>query len=992
MRPTRYRKNLGVPPTHQDDRRRWYLAESALENGRALQLVAPWRNPPAYEAKRDPPQPGMVKQVVSQVEKLSVKDREANEAEDKILTSQRASVLDKEGQEREEKGGDNSGTGAITHVATDSKTADNTTLPHDPAKTNTNTEFAVSAGSVDNNTNTPLAPGTWKRRAREEGEDDKGNTEKTSNIKLTVLMGKRKVEREKKDAIKKKKGQGDNLSASQKEDPGPEEEQVATSPGAAGQLTGANDGSNGQWTDDPKDINKMATDFFNKLYTKDSQVVLDELINLLHQPITNEMNEKLCREFSDEEVGDALFQIGPINAPGPDGLPGRFFQRNWAIMKQDVIEAVREFFKTGEMAEGANDTVIVLIPKGQNQECLADYRPISLCNVIYKIISKCLVNRLRPLLDNVISETQSAFIPGRLITDNAIIAFEGFHKIQKHKHANNTHCAYKIDLSKAYDRVDWDFLEKAMLKMGFCKTWTSWIMSCVKSVRFAVRVNGSTLPPFTPSRGLRQGDPLSPYLFLLIGEALTCILKHEVIRGSITPLKVARRASGISNLLFADDCLLFFKAIKEEAHAVKSALNLFQRCIGQLVSVNKCSVLFSQACPTAVQEEIKSTLGVTSFTFEEKYLGLPTPEGRVKSDQFQPIMVRFTKRLTNWAERFMSHGVKDTLIKSVAQALPRYVMGIFKMSTGFCEQFERLIRDFWWGDDQNSRKVHWMAWENMIKPKCKGGIGFRDMACFNQALLARQAWRLIQRPDNLCARVLKAKYYPNGNILDTVFASDASPAWKGVEFGLQLLKEGTIKRIGNGRDTQFARDNWLPRDSGLKLAGLKKNSRRRWVNQLFLQDSNSWNANLLRELFHDFDVQTILKIRLPEHEVKDCVAWHYEPNGIFSVKSAYKLAINLKHKGTGVESSSNQNNGERKIWDTIWKTNVPPKVKVFGWRVATNSLATWDNKYRRTLETNNTCPICANGVEDAFHASVACTKARALRDVMRKEWKLPDDV
>jgi ribonuclease HI len=735
----------------------------------------------------------------------------------------------------------------------------------------------------------------------------------------------------------------------------------------------------------------MATDFFKCLYTEDRGVVAHDLINMLHSPISPEMNLALCREFTDEEIGDALFQIGPIKAPGPDGLPGRFFQRNWAIMKQEVIGAVKDFFRSGKMAEGVNDTVIVLIPKGPNPESLADYRSISLCNVVYKIISKCLVNRLRPILDSIISETQSAFVPGRLITDNAIIAFEGFHKIQHHNNQNSSHCAYKLDLSKAYDRVDWNFLEKAMMKMGFCTTWTNWIMACVRSVRFSVRINGSTLDTFTPSRGLRQGDPLSPYLFLLVGEALTCILKNEVTKGSITPLKVARRAPGISHLLFADDCLLFFKATKEEAQAVNNALNLFQRCTGQLLSVNKCSVLFSQVCPTEAQEEVKTALKVTSYTFEEKYLGLPTPDGRMKGEHFQPIMDRFTKRLTNWAEKFMSHGAKDILIKAVAQALPGFVMGVFKMSAGFCDQFERLIRDFWWGDEQGQRKVHWLAWENMIKPKGKGGIGFRDISLFNQALLARQAWRLIQRPNSLCARVLKAKYYPNGNILDTVFATDPSPVWRGVEFGLELLKKGIIKRIGNGKNTQFSRDNWLPRDSGLKIAGLKKNSRRRWVNQLILPNSNSWNTSLLRELFYDFDVDTILKIKLPGYEVEDCVAWHYENNGCFTVKSAYRLAMSLKQQNRGNESSSSQLNGDRPIWKTIWKASVPPKVRVFGWRVATNSLAMKENKCRRTLEVNNICSVCGNGTEDAHHATVSCTKAKALRHALREVWDLPGE-
>ena len=131
------------------------------------------------------------------------------------------------------------------------------------------------------------------------------------------------------------------------------------------------------------------------------------------------------------------------------------------------MNAVLNLFKEGSMPKGINDAVIVLIPKKNNLEYLKDFRPISLCNMIYKVISKYLVNRLRPLLDELISETQSAFIPGRLITDNATIAFERFYKIQHSRQSANTHCALKLDLAKAYDRVDWDFMEAALSKLGF---------------------------------------------------------------------------------------------------------------------------------------------------------------------------------------------------------------------------------------------------------------------------------------------------------------------------------------------------------------------------------------------------------------------------------------------------------------------------------------------------------------------------------------------
>ncbi|XP_073362462.1 uncharacterized protein [Aegilops tauschii subsp. strangulata] len=206
-------------------------------------------------------------------------------------------------------------------------------------------------------------------------------------------------------------------------------------------------------------------------------------VPLFEEMITAEMNTKLCGQFSEKEISDALFQIGPLKAPGPDGLPARFFQRHWSILKDEIIAEVSEFFATGIMPEGVNSTTIVLIPKVDNPKMMTEFRPISLCNVVYKIISKCLVNRLRPILGDVVSEEQSAFVPGRLITDNALIAFKCTHYIRQEKDPDRSFCAYKLDLSKAYDRVDWRFLEQVMQRMGFASQWVKWIMACVISVR-----------------------------------------------------------------------------------------------------------------------------------------------------------------------------------------------------------------------------------------------------------------------------------------------------------------------------------------------------------------------------------------------------------------------------------------------------------------------------------------------------------------------------
>jgi hypothetical protein len=286
----------------------------------------------------------------------------------------------------------------------------------------------------------------------------------------------------------------------------------------------------------------MVRDFFKDLYTADLGVNPQELVQLFRPMITEEMNAELCKEFSDEEISDTLFQIGPLKAPGPDGFPARFFQKNWKIMKPDVVTGVKRFFQNGQMPSGVNDTSIVLLPKKEDPEQLKDFCPISLCNVIYKVISKCLVNRLRPLLHGIIAPMQSAFIPGRMITDNALIAFECLYAIRSGNNNRKKFGAYKLDLNKAYDWVDWGYLEGVLRRLGFHSKWVQWIMECVTTICYSVRFNNEPLQSFTPSRGLCQGDPLSPYLFLLVANGLSQILQHEVQRGALKELQICRRA------------------------------------------------------------------------------------------------------------------------------------------------------------------------------------------------------------------------------------------------------------------------------------------------------------------------------------------------------------------------------------------------------------------------------------------------------------------
>ena len=278
-----------------------------------------------------------------------------------------------------------------------------------------------------------------------------------------------------------------------------------------------------------------------------------------------------------------------------------------------------------------NKTFIVLIPKVSNPTYLSQFRPISLCNVTYKIISKVHVNRLKKILPELISPEQPAFVPGRLITDNVIAAYECLHFMKRSRSKNRSHCALKVDMMKAYDRVEWNYLEAVMLKLGFPSSWVTKIMNCVKSVAFVLLLNGCKQDEFRPTRGIQQGDPISPYLFFIVAEGLSCLLRARASNENVKGVVVAPTASAVNHLLFADDCLLMFRANEEGAHIIKNTIQQYCAASGQRVNYEKSSIFFGKGCPEGKRNIIKTILDVPNESLSEKYLGLPSEVGKSKN-------------------------------------------------------------------------------------------------------------------------------------------------------------------------------------------------------------------------------------------------------------------------------------------------------------------------------------------------------------------------
>ena len=303
------------------------------------------------------------------------------------------------------------------------------------------------------------------------------------------------------------------------------------------------------------DIANVATDYFRELFTTSSPTRDNEVADLIPRKITEEMNEHLTKEFHKEEIFQVIHSMHLTKAPGLDGMPVIFYQKYWDIIGDDVSKKILTILNSNAPMADLNKTNIALIPKIKNPTKMSDFRPISVCNVSYKIISKILANRLKPILSTIISENQSAFVPGRLITDNVLVTFEIMHYLKKRKGGKDNYMEVKLDVSKVYDRVEWGFLEKMMKKMGFDDKWINLIMKCISTISYAVLINRETHGCITPTRGLCQGDPISPYLFLLCSESFTELIMVAA-RNNKLSISICRGNPRITHLLFADNLIL----------------------------------------------------------------------------------------------------------------------------------------------------------------------------------------------------------------------------------------------------------------------------------------------------------------------------------------------------------------------------------------------------------------------------------------------------
>ncbi|KAA3469656.1 reverse transcriptase [Gossypium australe] len=407
--------------------------------------------------------------------------------------------------------------------------------------------------------------------------------------------------------------------------------------------------------------------------------------------------------------------------------------------------------------------------------------------------------------------------------------------------------------------------------------------------------------------------------------------KEGFIRGA----KASINGPEITHLLFADDCILFGEAINRGTEFLKNILQVYESCSGQSVNFSKSTVFYSPNTIEVNNDVVSKLLGVRTATNPEKYLGLPNMN----------LVDQILMRIEGWSNGFLSQGGKEVFIKAVLQAIPTYAMSCFLLPNSLCRTMESIFAKFWWEKGKGRRGIHWCQWSQLCRPKTEGGLGFRNLAQFNVALLAKQGWRFLTNPNSLVTRVFKAKYFPRSDFINSQLGNKTSYVWRSIWAAKGVLEKCLIWKVGTGTSISIYSDVWVPSQVNSRLLTTVDGSNLNKVAELIDSQSREWN----REIPHE-----------------DFLAWSGEHSGEFSVKSTYKLLQSFDPRAYAVQ------NVYKDFYRKLWLIDLPTKVKINAWKASWNYLPTRANLFYKKLTADALCPRCGVAAKTIDHLFREC--------------------
>jgi hypothetical protein len=748
---------------------------------------------------------------------------------------------------------------------------------------------------------------------------------------------------------------------------------------------------NGTTSTDQDEIREHIAQFYEQLYTEDGR--RRPFLDGIHFSFISDEDAKwLERPFDEDEIAKVVQGCNGDKAPGPDGFSLAFFQHCWSVVRNDVLAVCNEFHEHCQFERSLNATFVSLIPKKHGADQIKDFRPISLVGGMYKIIAKLLANRLGVVLGKIVSPSKNAFVKGRQILDSVLIANECLDCRLK---SNTPGVICKLDLEKAYDHVNWDFLSYLLRRCGFPEKWRKWIYFCISSVRFSVLVNGSPCGFFKSSRGIRQGDPLSPMLFIIIMEGLSRMIDKAIGAGMLSGFAVSRNVNDpllISHLLFADDTLIFCEADSGHIAHLRSILVWFEAISGLRVNLGKSELV--QVGEVPFLEELADILGCQTSTFPMKYLGLPLGAKFKSLDIWNPIVEKMERRLAGWKRIYLSKGGRLTLIKSTLSNLPTYFLSLFPIPASVAKRIEQIQRNFLWGSSAEEGKFHLVKWEQVCSPYSNGGLAIRNIRQFNEALLGKWLWRFGVEKEALWRQVIVEKYgsMEGGWMSKVPIGPYGVGLWKFIRHRWDKFSRLLKFEVGDGTNIRFWEDVWCGgeplKDVFPELHRIARVQAAVVADHVHFQgDSVHWEVQFTR-LVQDWELESVSLFLESLYSVtihrfeEDQIRWKPSPDKGFQVQSYYKEICSY---GTGSFP-----------WKSIWKSKVPPRIAFFTWTAALGKILTAENLRRRGIVLGSWCCMCKASGESVEHLLLHCPYAKEMWDMVFAlfgiQWVMPRGV
>ncbi|XP_022007783.1 uncharacterized protein LOC110907058 [Helianthus annuus] len=659
------------------------------------------------------------------------------------------------------------------------------------------------------------------------------------------------------------------------------------------------------------------------------------------------------------------------------------------IKESDFFKLFQQFYAKGSIKGCCTSSFLALISKVKDPTSPTDFRPISLIGVINKAISKVLVNRLRKVVGKLISEEHSAFLAGRNITDGPLILNELIAWLKKSKKSG---MMFKVDIHKAFDSLNWNFLDSVMEQMNFPDQWRTWIMATLVSARASVLVNGSLTMEFTCYHGLRQGDPLSPFLFVIAMEALTGIMKKAVSEGIFEEIWCTSNGPSLSHLMYADDVIFLGKWSNENALNLRRILRCFYLASGLKINLCKCT-MFGVGVNDDDVHRMADFMKCKKGSYPVKHLGLVVGANMNLVRNWKPVIDLFRNWLSLWKAKSLSYGGRITLLKSVLNSLSTYFFSLYKALIKVLDTLERIRRTFFWNGSDDNSYTSWLAWEKVIAPSEYGGLGFGSLRDANLLMLSKWWWWFKIDKDGLWRRVVWAVHHNERSWASIPGKVTIPGPWKQIVGIRTYLNQVGINldqliwcKVGTESMAAFWLDYWIGNQPLYKafplLFALEKEKMCSIADRVIWGATGAnltwdWNRSVMNYA-EELQLQNLTTLLSNFNVVagRDEWIWKLYPSVGFSV-------ADIKNKAAVYN---------RSIPDYIflWNNSVPKKVGVVSWRAVLERLPKRAALAARNIDVGDTrCPFCGEYEETSEHLFASCQFSQMVWSVITQWCKVP---